>query len=86
MAENVGKGCTCLFSFEKHYVAVAFKKYIEEEEEQIKAMEKNIAEAKEKAPDSVLIGMVERALPLLKGLLSDVKTVQERFEAMPTCD
>jgi len=84
--ENVGKGCTCIFSFEKHYVAVVFKKYVEEEEEQIKAIEKNIAEAKEKTPDNQLIGMTERALPLLKNLLGDIKVVQQRFEAMPTCD
>jgi len=80
MSEEVGKGCDCMYLYEKHYIELLFSERIEEEK-------KKLAEVKD-----ILDKMPEESKERFEGaprgyemFIRDLETVQKRFQDMPAC-
>ena len=74
--ELIGKGCECIYPFEKHYITLVL-------EERIKADRKYLEEAKTsewaKDPRS------QAAMPIFARFISDLGVVLEKVKATPDC-
>ena len=82
MPEPVGKGCECIYAFEKHYVDLALEQLIRDNE-------KTIAEHEKALQDPTLTerqGTLLRAsLDVFRYVNNDMKVVKGRFADMPVC-
>jgi len=85
MAEVIGKGCTCIYPFEKHYVNLALEKLIKENKEELSKIEKEWEEGKYKQLEKAGMADFERLTYPLKRFIWDMETVKERFAATPDC-
>ena len=81
---KIEDGIVKLYPFEKHYIIVALKEYIEPVEKQVTNIQAALAEEKT-VPNSPprLLASLEGSLPLLGHMLSELKIVLERVEATP---
>ena len=82
MPEPVGRGCECIYAFEKHYVDLALEQLIRDNERTITEHEKVL-----EGP-----GITERQATLLRASLdvyryvnNDMKVVRQRFADTPVC-
>ena len=78
--ETVGKGCQCIFPFEKHYVDMIINERIEKEKERLKETEKILAGMPPESRERY-----EGARDIYKFFIHDLEVVRDRFRAMPDC-
>jgi len=80
--EVVGKGCQCIYPFEKHYVDLALQQIIQENERTIEKTEKAL---KDPALTERQAAFLRSALDVYRYVNNDMKAVRQRFADMPAC-
>ena len=78
---NVGKGCECIYPFEKHYIDMVFEGRIKEEKRKLAEVKEILAKMPPESRERY-----EGAEAGFKVFIHDLEAVRERFEAMPSCN
>ena len=82
MPEPVGKGCECVYAFEKHYVDLALEQIVQDNERRIEEHEKLLLDPATTERQAVFL---RSSLDVYKYVNSDMKVVRQRFHDMPVC-
>ena len=86
MQENIGKGCECIYSFEKFIVDKALEEIIETMKKNVEDTKKAMDEEEKKAAPSRLLEALKGSIPMVERVIDQYEVVRKRFQAMPSCD
>ena len=82
MAEPVGRGCECIYPFEKHYVDLALEQLILDNERTIAGHEKALQDPTLTERQATLL---RASLDVYRYVNNDMKVVKQRFADTPVC-
>lgn len=85
MEESIGKGCSCIYPFEKHYLELALDKVIQSQEEELQNYKRDVEAGRNDPATQRLASRMEGMFTMFESMISDYKTVRDRVKNMPDC-